>query len=77
MPNKVPASKSMPKTNFVEARTFWHLYRSFDRMWIFFIMAFQVAWLCVSVIIILPFSENLIVFLNLWLLGYGNCCMDF
>ncbi|XP_024041521.1 callose synthase 7 isoform X1 [Citrus clementina] len=48
MPNKVPASKSMPKTNFVEARTFWHLYRSFDRMWIFFIMAFQamviVAW---------------------------------
>ncbi|KAL9422970.1 hypothetical protein AB3S75_035119 [Citrus x aurantiifolia] len=48
MPNKVPASKSKPKTNFVEARTFWHLYRSFDRMWIFFIMAFQamviVAW---------------------------------
>ncbi|KAE8661369.1 putative ATP binding protein [Hibiscus syriacus] len=30
------------------ARTFWHLYRSFDRMWIFFVMAFQamliVAW---------------------------------
>ncbi|KAH9770732.1 callose synthase 7 [Citrus sinensis] len=47
-PNRVPAGKSKPKTNFVEARTFWHLYRSFDRMWIFFIMAFQamviVAW---------------------------------
>ncbi|KAH9770610.1 callose synthase 7 [Citrus sinensis] len=47
-PNQVPAETRKPKTNFVEARTFWHLYRSFDRMWIFFIMAFQamviVAW---------------------------------
>ncbi|KAH6795563.1 hypothetical protein C2S51_036549 [Perilla frutescens var. frutescens] len=37
-----------PKTNFVEVRTFWHLYRSFDRMWIFFILALQamiiIAW---------------------------------
>ncbi|XP_057956025.1 callose synthase 7 isoform X2 [Malania oleifera] len=42
------AGKRMPKTNFVEVRTFWHLFRSFDRMWIFFILAFQamliVAW---------------------------------
>ncbi|KAJ4729026.1 Callose synthase [Melia azedarach] len=47
-PNQVPPGKRKPKTNFVEARTFWHLYRSFDRMWIFLIMAFQamliVAW---------------------------------
>ncbi|KAL1173629.1 hypothetical protein V6Z11_A05G424900 [Gossypium hirsutum] len=46
--NQITAGKRKPKTNFVEARTFWHLYRSFDRMWIFFIMAFQamliVAW---------------------------------
>uniref|UniRef100_A0A5B7C4U4 1,3-beta-glucan synthase n=1 Tax=Davidia involucrata TaxID=16924 RepID=A0A5B7C4U4_DAVIN len=46
--NQVTAGKRMPKTNFVEVRTFWHLYRSFDRMWIFFILAFQamviVAW---------------------------------
>ncbi|XP_022741019.1 callose synthase 7-like isoform X4 [Durio zibethinus] len=46
--NQVAIEKRKPKTNFVEARTFWHLYRSFDRMWIFFIMAFQamliVAW---------------------------------
>ncbi|KAK8672717.1 hypothetical protein V6N13_111081 [Hibiscus sabdariffa] len=46
--NQVAVGKRKPKTNFVEARTFWHLYRSFDRMWIFFIMAFQamliVAW---------------------------------
>ncbi|XP_030515431.1 callose synthase 7 [Rhodamnia argentea] len=34
--------KTQPKTNFVEVRTFLHLYRSFDRMWIFFILAFQV-----------------------------------
>ncbi|XP_034931191.1 putative callose synthase 6 isoform X1 [Populus alba] len=37
-----------PKTNFVEVRTFWHLFRSFDRMWIFFILALQamiiIAW---------------------------------
>ncbi|XP_062105741.1 callose synthase 7-like [Humulus lupulus] len=37
-----------PKINFVEVRTFWHLYRNFDRMWIFFALAFQamviVAW---------------------------------
>ncbi|GMI67455.1 glucan synthase-like 11 [Hibiscus trionum] len=46
--NQVTVRKRKPKANFVEARTFWHLYRSFDRMWIFFIMAFQamliVAW---------------------------------
>lgn len=30
------------KTNFVEVRTFWHLFRSFERMWTFFILAFQV-----------------------------------
>ncbi|XWS41048.1 hypothetical protein CRYUN_Cryun17cG0047500 [Craigia yunnanensis] len=47
-PNQVTVVKRKPKTNFVEARTFWHLFRSFDRMWIFFIMAFQamliIAW---------------------------------
>ncbi|PPR91540.1 hypothetical protein GOBAR_AA29140 [Gossypium barbadense] len=36
------------KINFVEVRTFWQVYRSFDRMWVFFIMALQamiiVAW---------------------------------
>ncbi|KAM3698993.1 hypothetical protein ACJW31_06G228400 [Castanea mollissima] len=46
--NQAAAGKRMPKTNFVEVRTFLHLYRSFNRMWIFFILAFQamliVAW---------------------------------
>lgn len=30
------------KVNFVEIRSFWHLFRSFDRMWIFFILCLQV-----------------------------------
>lgn len=41
--NRGTSGHRKPKTNFVEVRTFWHLYRSFDRMWIFFILAFQVA----------------------------------
>ncbi|KAF7081798.1 hypothetical protein CFC21_085704 [Triticum aestivum] len=38
----------MSKINFVEVRTFLHLFRSFDRLWAFFVLAFQamviVAW---------------------------------
>ncbi|KAK1261514.1 Callose synthase 3 [Acorus gramineus] len=29
------------KINFVEIRSFWHIYRSFDRMWVFLIMCLQ------------------------------------
>ncbi|KAL6140432.1 hypothetical protein ACLB2K_058731 [Fragaria x ananassa] len=46
--NQATGGRRKPKTNFVEVRTFLHLYRSFDRMWIFFILALQamiiVAW---------------------------------
>ncbi|GFQ05882.1 callose synthase 7 [Phtheirospermum japonicum] len=46
--NNQVVGKRKPKTNFVELRTFWHLYTSFDRMWIFFILALQamiiIAW---------------------------------
>ncbi|CAA0816289.1 Callose synthase 7 [Striga hermonthica] len=46
--NNQAVGKRKPKTNFVELRTFWHLYTSFDRMWIFFILALQamiiIAW---------------------------------
>ncbi|XP_020701852.1 callose synthase 7 isoform X1 [Dendrobium catenatum] len=42
------AGRRKAKINFVEVRTFWHLFRSFDRMWTFFILAFQamliIAW---------------------------------
>lgn len=41
--NQVATGNRKPKTNFVEIRTFWHLYRSFDRMWIFFVLALQVS----------------------------------
>ncbi|KAK8934984.1 Callose synthase 3 [Platanthera zijinensis] len=30
------------KSNFVEIRSFWHVFRSFDRLWAFFILALQV-----------------------------------
>ncbi|KAL5832191.1 hypothetical protein ACOSQ4_017545 [Xanthoceras sorbifolium] len=30
------------KVNFVEIRSFWHMFRSFDRMWSFFILCLQV-----------------------------------
>ncbi|KAL6606076.1 hypothetical protein ACP70R_041729 [Stipagrostis hirtigluma subsp. patula] len=35
------STKSTGKTNFVETRTFWHIFRSFDRMWTFYILALQ------------------------------------
>nr|XP_025887034.1 LOW QUALITY PROTEIN: callose synthase 2 [Solanum lycopersicum] len=38
----------MGKINFVETRSFWHIFRSFDRMWGFFILCLQamiiIAW---------------------------------
>ncbi|KAF6143679.1 hypothetical protein GIB67_021689 [Kingdonia uniflora] len=41
-------SESTGKSYFVETRTFWHIFRSFDRMWTFYILALQamiiVAW---------------------------------
>ncbi|XP_024540407.1 callose synthase 3 isoform X3 [Selaginella moellendorffii] len=44
----LPRKPSCLKTNFVEARSFWHLFRTFDRMWTFFILWLQamiiIAW---------------------------------
>ncbi|GJW18744.1 callose synthase 5 [Tanacetum coccineum] len=44
---------SLGKSYFVEARSFWHTFRSFDRMWTFFTLALQImiiiAWNDVSV----------------------------
>lgn len=39
--------KQKGKVNFVELRSFWHIFRSFDRMWSFFILALQV-WTSIS-----------------------------
>uniref|UniRef100_A0A0E0L8M2 1,3-beta-glucan synthase n=1 Tax=Oryza punctata TaxID=4537 RepID=A0A0E0L8M2_ORYPU len=35
------STKSTGKMNFVETRTFWHIFRSFDRMWTFYLLALQ------------------------------------
>nr|XP_017246674.1 PREDICTED: callose synthase 2-like isoform X1 [Daucus carota subsp. sativus] len=39
------------KVNFVEIRSFWHIFRSFDRLWSFFILSLQV-------MIIMAWSES-------------------
>ncbi|KAK2441448.1 callose synthase [Trifolium repens] len=53
--------KKKPKTNFVEVRTYLHLYRSFDRMWIFFILALQamiiIAWSNLGLVGVLTDSD--------------------
>ncbi|KAK4758148.1 hypothetical protein SAY87_019449 [Trapa incisa] len=46
--SKPPRDQWAGKVNFVEIRSFWHIFRSFDRMWSFFILCLQamviVAW---------------------------------
>ncbi|KAL8241376.1 hypothetical protein R6Q59_014731 [Mikania micrantha] len=40
--NKPPAKDPwVGKVNFVEIRSYWHIFRSFDRMWCFFILCLQ------------------------------------
>ncbi|KAL6551933.1 Callose synthase 5 [Orobanche gracilis] len=50
--NKKPAGK-LGKSFFAETRTFWHIFRSFDRLWTFLILALQImiiiAWSKVSI----------------------------
>lgn len=38
-----PDRKRVRKTGFVEQRSFWNLFRSFDRLWIMLILFFQIA----------------------------------
>ncbi|KAG4383818.1 hypothetical protein GLYMA_13G157701v4 [Glycine max] len=40
--------KKIWKSNFVETRTFWHIFRSFDRLWTFFILGLQVIHYCLG-----------------------------
>ncbi|KAL9245946.1 hypothetical protein vseg_019539 [Gypsophila vaccaria] len=35
-------SKNVRKSYFVESRTFWHIFQSFDRLWTFYVLALQV-----------------------------------
>ncbi|GMH25104.1 hypothetical protein Nepgr_026947 [Nepenthes gracilis] len=47
---KVPkkSSKGTGKSYFIETRTFWHIFRSYDRLWMFYVLALQamviIAW---------------------------------
>ncbi|KAH7566057.1 hypothetical protein JRO89_XS08G0076000 [Xanthoceras sorbifolium] len=45
-------SQSTGKSNFIESRTFWHIFRSFDRLWTFYVLGLQamliIAWRGVS-----------------------------
>ncbi|KAG0482011.1 hypothetical protein HPP92_010095 [Vanilla planifolia] len=47
-PPKKTYSRSTGKSYFIETRTFWHIFRSFDRMWTFYMLALQamiiIAW---------------------------------
>ncbi|CAL9771431.1 unnamed protein product [Musa acuminata subsp. burmannicoides] len=46
--SKIVSNRRTGKSNFVETRTFWHIFRSFDRMWTFYVLALQammiIAW---------------------------------
>ncbi|PKA65497.1 Callose synthase 4 [Apostasia shenzhenica] len=47
-PYKCKSCKRTGKSYFIETRTFWHIFRSFDRLWTFYILALQamiiIAW---------------------------------
>ncbi|KAI8007136.1 putative callose synthase 6 [Camellia lanceoleosa] len=81
--NQRTTGKRNPKTNFVEARTFCHLYGSFDRLWIFYILAFQalliVAWSgSLSNLFNRDVSKNVLsIFITSAFLNFlqGNCCI--
>ena len=49
----------MGKVNFVEIRSFWHIFRSFDRMWFFLILSLQVSCSFLSTFTLLQFSASL------------------
>lgn len=59
-------SGSTGKSYFVETRTFWHIFRSFDRLWTFYILALQamliVAWSGVSPLDI--FQKDILYYLS-------------
>ncbi|XP_043699238.1 callose synthase 7-like isoform X3 [Telopea speciosissima] len=82
-PNNVTSGKRKPKTNFVEVRTFWHLYRSFDRLWVFFILALQamviVAWSAGGSLSLIDedvFRNVLSIFITYSLLNFLQAMLD-
>ncbi|KAK9061500.1 hypothetical protein SSX86_018682 [Deinandra increscens subsp. villosa] len=72
------------KVNFVEIRSYWHVFRSFDRMWSFFILCLQamiiVAWNGdgnpTSIFISDVFKKVLSVFITASILKLGQAVLD-
>ncbi|XP_057473917.1 callose synthase 3 isoform X1 [Actinidia eriantha] len=73
------------KVNFVEIRSYWHIFRSFDRMWSFFILCLQamiiVAWngsgQPSSIFSSDVFKKVLSVFITAAILKLGQAVLDF
>ncbi|KAJ4849393.1 Callose synthase 3 [Turnera subulata] len=82
--NSKPAHRDrwVGKVNFVEIRTFWHVFRSFDRMWSFFILCLQamiiVAWNGGPGAIFKPnvFKKVLSIFITAAILKLGQAVLD-
>ncbi|ONK73450.1 uncharacterized protein A4U43_C04F31620 [Asparagus officinalis] len=71
------------KINFVEIRSFWHVYRSFDRMWSFYILCLQamiiIAWNADSSKPLFNngvFKEVLSIFITAAILKLGQAVLD-
>lgn len=79
----IRADKQKGKVNFVELRSFWHIFRSFDRMWSFFILALQVMVLLAwnggslgSIFDPVVFKKILSIFITSAILNLGQATLD-
>ncbi|WOL18911.1 callose synthase 3-like [Canna indica] len=70
------------KINFVEIRSFWHIFRSFDRMWIFFTLCLQamviIAWNGgpSAIFDVEVFKKVLSIFITAAILKLGQAVLD-
>ncbi|URD74284.1 callose synthase [Musa troglodytarum] len=81
--NQSSSDRWIGKINFVEIRSFWHVFRSFDRMWIFFILCLQamivIAWNGGSPSAIFDaevFKKVLSIFITAAILKLGQAVLD-
>ncbi|CAL5059049.1 unnamed protein product [Urochloa decumbens] len=75
--------KQKGKVNFVELRSFWHIFRSFDRLWRFFILALQVmiilAWnggSLANIFDYMVFKKIMSIFITSAILNLGQATLD-
>ncbi|KAI9402179.1 hypothetical protein POPTR_001G230000v4 [Populus trichocarpa] len=80
----VTGDRWIGKVNFVEIRSFWHIFRSFDRMWSFFILCLQamiiIAWngsgKLSSIFEGDVFKKVLSIFITSTILNFGQAVID-